>query len=141
VTALVLAFAGDRLLQTQLVKRGWDLVGGHIEPGESPEEAVRREAYEETGARLGQLHLLGYQHLRLSGSRPDNYRYPYPESYQIFYYAQIVALDDILANQETQGRGLFSPEEAASLPWVQAHRSLYLAALATATGQENQDIG
>src|SRR5258707_5854402 len=64
-TSFILAFSGDRLLQTHLVKRGWDLVGGHIEPGESPEEAARREAYEEAGARLGPLHLLGYQHLRL----------------------------------------------------------------------------
>lgn len=137
VTALVLAFMDDRFLQTHLVKRGWDLVGGHIEAGETPEEAVRREAYEETGAKLGQLQLLGYQHLRLSGPRPDNYPYPHPESYQVYYYAQIVALETISANQETQGRGLFSPEEAASLPWVQAHRALYLAALARARGQES----
>ena len=27
----------------------WDLVGGHIEPGESPLEAVRRECVEELG--------------------------------------------------------------------------------------------
>ena len=25
----------------------WDLIGGHVEPGESPEEAVRRECREE----------------------------------------------------------------------------------------------
>jgi len=35
-TALVLAFDRDRLLQTHLVARGWDIVGGHIEPGETP---------------------------------------------------------------------------------------------------------
>lgn len=130
-TALVLAFSGDRLLQTQLVKRGWDLVGGHIEPGESPEEAVRREAYEEAGVKLGPLHLLGYQRLRLLGPRLETYRYPYPENYQIFYCAQITALDDFSANQETHGRGLFSPTEAAQLPWVQSHKELYLAALST----------
>ncbi|MFD7155235.1 NUDIX domain-containing protein [Kribbella sp. NPDC059898] len=27
----------------------WDLVGGHVEPGESPAEAVRRECLEELG--------------------------------------------------------------------------------------------
>jgi 8-oxo-dGTP diphosphatase len=129
VTSFVLAFSGNNFLQTHLVKRGWDLVGGHIEPGESPEEAVRREAYEETGARLEALHLLGYQHLQLLGPRPTGHRYPYPESYQIFYWAKIAALDNFSANQETHGRGLFSPTEAEQLPWVQAYRELYLAAL------------
>ncbi len=27
----------------------WDLVGGHVEPGESPRQAVRRECHEELG--------------------------------------------------------------------------------------------
>jgi 8-oxo-dGTP pyrophosphatase MutT (NUDIX family) len=30
----------------------WDLVGGHVEPGERPEEAVRRECLEEVGVRV-----------------------------------------------------------------------------------------
>jgi 8-oxo-dGTP diphosphatase len=30
----------------------WDLVGGHVEPGESPHEAVRRECLEELGVRV-----------------------------------------------------------------------------------------
>ena len=44
-TALVLAFDGDRLLQTHLVARGWDIVGGHIEPG-----GIRRSRCETGGA-------------------------------------------------------------------------------------------
>ena len=30
----------------------WDLVGGHVEPGESPGEAVTRECLEELGVRV-----------------------------------------------------------------------------------------
>ncbi|MGR6322725.1 NUDIX domain-containing protein [Micromonospora soli] len=33
----------------------WDIVGGHLEPGESVEEALRREVVEETGWTVSQL--------------------------------------------------------------------------------------
>lgn len=35
----------------------WDIVGGHVEPGESVEEALRREVTEETGWSIS--HVLG----------------------------------------------------------------------------------
>jgi 8-oxo-dGTP pyrophosphatase MutT (NUDIX family) len=128
-TALVLAFDRDRLLQTHLAARGWDIVGGHIEPGESPEEAARREAYEEAGARLRELHVLGYQRLRLLGPRPASYRYSYPDSYQVFYWAQIEALDEFIATEEARERALFAPGDAHELPFVRTLRELYLVAL------------
>lgn len=131
-TALVLAFEGDRLLQTHLNARGWDIVGGHIEPGESPEEAARREAYEEAGAKLRELHVLGYQRLRLLGPCPDAYRYAYPDSYQVFYWAHIEALDEFIPTEEARGRALFAPEDARELPFVRNLKELYLAALQAA---------
>jgi 8-oxo-dGTP diphosphatase len=131
-TALVLAFDRDRLLQTNLAARGWDIVGGHIEPGESPEEAARREAYEEAGARLGELHLLGYQRLRLLGPRPPMYRYSYPDSYQVFYWAQIEVLDEFIPTEEARERALFAPDDAHELPFVRTLRELYLVALQAA---------
>ncbi len=137
-TSFVLAFADDRLLQTHLMKRGWDLPGGHVEPGESPEEAARREVYEETSARLGPLHLLGYQHLRLLCPRPASYQASYPDSYQVFYWAHVTSLDTFTPTGETRGAALFAPADAQALPWVQAHRQLYLAALAAATGRPDE---
>jgi len=105
-----------------------------VEPGEHPEETVRREVYEETGATLGSLHLLGYQRLRLLGPQPIAYGYPYPDCYQVFYWAEVISLDHFLPSAETQGRALFSPLEARTLPWVQHNGDLYEAALVMVTG-------
>ncbi|MFN8411172.1 MAG: NUDIX domain-containing protein [Anaerolineales bacterium] len=38
---------------------GWFMPGGGLKRGETLEEAARREAYEETGAELGSLKLMG----------------------------------------------------------------------------------
>ena len=128
-TALVVAFAGDRLLMTELASRGWDIPGGHVEPGEHPEETVRREVLEETGATLGELHLLAYQRLRLLGSAPVAYAYPYPDCYQVFYRAQVISLPDFLPTPEARGRALYSPSEARTFAWVRFMRDLYETAL------------
>lgn len=45
---------GGRLLLVEHPERGWELPGGRVEPGESPEEAMHRELFEETG-RGGQI--------------------------------------------------------------------------------------
>ena len=132
--AFAFAFVRDRLLMTNLTRRGWDIPGGHVEPGERPEETVRREVVEETHTTLGPLHLLGYQYLRLSGPKPASYRYPYPDSYQAFYWAHVATLSDFLPTAETQGRALFSPEDARILSCVQYYRELYEAALLKGTG-------
>jgi 8-oxo-dGTP diphosphatase len=135
-TALVLALMGDRLLMTELVRRGWDVPGGHVEAGEQPEETARREVYEETGATLGCLYPLGYHLLHLLGPRPQSYRYPYPVCYQVFYQAQVTALADFLPTAETRGRALFPPTEARALRWVQVNVGLYEAALAMSDSEE-----
>jgi 8-oxo-dGTP diphosphatase len=38
-----------RSAERKLFPNTWDIVGGHLEPGETPAEAMRREVYEETG--------------------------------------------------------------------------------------------
>ena len=131
-SALILAFAGERLLMTRLRRRDWDIPGGHVEQGETPAETARRELDEETGATVGSLRVLGYDKFIVYAPRPEGYRYPFPISYQLFYLAKIVSLEPFTSNREALERRLFSPEEARRLSWVQANRELYAAALTIA---------
>ena len=52
-----------RLLLSRHRQRGtWETQGGHIEPGETPEQAARRELWEESGAEVFSLTpLCGYR--------------------------------------------------------------------------------
>ncbi|MBC8101689.1 MAG: NUDIX domain-containing protein [Cytophagales bacterium] len=58
--ALVFPFYGDRVVLADIVSRGWCIPSGHIEAGETPEQAVRREAEEEAGITLGRVAHLGW---------------------------------------------------------------------------------
>ena len=133
-TAFTFAFDGDHMLFTELVSRGWTIPGGHIDPGETPEQAARREMQEEAGATLGPLHLLGYQHIKLLGPKPTGYRYPHPEGYQLFYWTNQLSLQPFRPNPEARDRALVSPEQARTIGWVQRNLELYEAALSYATG-------
>lgn len=55
---------GDKvLLIRHTYVRGWQLPGGGVDPGESMEEAARREVLEETGYKvLGPMRLFGVYH-------------------------------------------------------------------------------
>ena len=43
-------YRGSYLLSRHKGRSTWELQGGHIEPGETPEQAAGRELYEESGA-------------------------------------------------------------------------------------------
>lgn len=50
VFVVIVAFDQDRIVLCRHKDRStWETPGGHIEPGESPLEAARRELFEETG--------------------------------------------------------------------------------------------
>lgn len=48
--AIVSRYGGHLLLSRHAERHTWETQGGHIEPGETPERAARRELYEESGA-------------------------------------------------------------------------------------------
>ena len=43
-------FEGKILLSRHRARSTWETQGGHVEPGETPQAAARRELYEESGA-------------------------------------------------------------------------------------------
>ncbi|MFN8488984.1 MAG: NUDIX domain-containing protein [Caldilineaceae bacterium] len=129
-SALGLFFEGDCLLMTHLHSRGWDIPGGHVERGETPEQTVRREVYEETGAQLGEIAVLGHQKLIIHAPKPPNYKYPHPVSYQVLFWGSIAQLAPFVETAEVAERACFAPTEVQQLAWVQRHRPLYEAALA-----------
>lgn len=49
------AFIQRRSAHRRLFPNCWDIVGGHVESGETPEDALRRELTEETGWELREI--------------------------------------------------------------------------------------
>ena len=48
---VVSEYAGKLMLSRHRLRDTWETQGGHIEPGETPEDAARRELTEESGAK------------------------------------------------------------------------------------------
>ena len=72
LATLCLICDGDRILLQNRVKRGWQgfaLPGGHVEPGESIIEAVKREILEETGLTIVAPRLCGLKQFQTEYGR------------------------------------------------------------------------
>lgn len=130
-SALALAFHEGEFLMTKLHDRGWDIPGGHIEAGETPEETMRREVMEEAMVTLGSVQLLGYQQIRLLGDVPMDYRYPHPDSYQTFYLGIVATVLPFVPTDESLDRAFFSIAEARTQRWVQENQLMFDAACST----------
>jgi ADP-ribose pyrophosphatase YjhB (NUDIX family) len=104
--------------------RGWDLPGGHVEEEEILEETLVREVYEETKIIAEKPTLIGYQQMEVLAEKPNEYRYPYPISYQVHYHAEVKEICDFTGDQETIGRGFFTYEQMERLENLQLRLGL-----------------
>lgn len=90
----------------------YSTLAGFVEPGESLEDAVRREVQEETGVRVGEM--------TYHSSQP----WPFPSSIMIGFHATADGPDIVLGDDELEDARWFSREEiaagAAGLPPVQS---------------------
>jgi ADP-ribose pyrophosphatase YjhB (NUDIX family) len=76
VTAVSVILIKDNKFLLTLIERGWDIPSGHVEINETPEEAVIREAYEETGAKVNSLQRIGYLYITKAQENEINKKYP-----------------------------------------------------------------
>lgn len=128
-TAFGFVFVDDRIVLTRLRDRDWDIPGGVIDPGETPEQAAIREVWEETYVRAEIVEPIGIQELEVFAPKPNGYRWPYPISVQVYYLCRLVEFADFATNAESTERRLFSPEEARAVPTMKNHDLIYEEAL------------
>lgn len=79
-------------------------LAGFIEPGESAEEAVRREVMEETGVETGRIRYFKSQ------------SWPFPHSFMLAFYAEALSRDIQIDGVEIEAADWFSPEQLPALP-------------------------
>ena len=106
-------FLEGKVLLVNLQDRGWDIPGGHIEKGESPEHCFKREAKEE-GYVEGQCTQVGYIIVDHTENLLWNERSVYPKiGYQVFYDMNIERMLDFEARYESSERMLVDPLQIA----------------------------
>jgi NAD+ diphosphatase len=103
---IMLAIADEHCLlgrSGRFVPTMWSCLAGFVEPGESIEEAARRETLEEAGIRCGAV--------RYFASQP----WPFPSSLMVGCFAEALSTDIVIDRNELEDARWFHCEEAASM--------------------------
>jgi NAD+ diphosphatase len=104
--AIMLAVDGDRCLlgrAGRFVNNMWSCLAGFIEPGESIEDAVRRETLEEAGIVCGEVKYF------------DSQPWPFPMSLMIGCHAEALTRDITVDRTELEDARWFSKDEIVSM--------------------------
>lgn len=103
---IMLAIDGDACVlgrSARFVPTMWSCLAGFIEPGESFEDAVRREVREEVGIACGRV--------KYFASQP----WPFPTSLMIGCHAEALSHEIVVDREELEGARWFGREEAVSM--------------------------
>lgn len=101
---ITLVIDGERCLLAR--RRIWpkgrrSTIAGFVEPGESLENTVRREGFEEVGVQIGKV---GYR-----GSQP----WPFPASLMMGFWAEATSTEINVDGDEIEEAGWYTPEDIA----------------------------
>ena len=104
---IMLVASQDKILLGQSLKfpierHLYSTLAGFVEPGESLEDAVRREVFEEVGVRVGIV--------RYHSSQP----WPFPASLMLGYYAQALTEEITLETAEMRDARWFTRDDIAN---------------------------
>ena len=103
---IMLASSGEHCLlgrSPRFVPTMWSCLAGFIEPGESMEDAVRRETREEAGITCGRVAYFATQ------------PWPFPTSLMIGCHAEALTHEIVVDREELEGARWFSKDEVESM--------------------------
>jgi 8-oxo-dGTP pyrophosphatase MutT (NUDIX family) len=86
---------GDEVLTMRNAHEWHVLPGGRRHPGETPEQTLRREIWEEAGLLVETPAQLGFMHLHHLSPQPPGYAYPYPDFLWLVYAAEAATAPDL----------------------------------------------
>jgi 8-oxo-dGTP pyrophosphatase MutT (NUDIX family) len=117
VSAIIFNSRGEILLQQRRDTGKWCVISGHVEFGESVQDAIVREIREETNVNSKVLRLIGVY----SDPKYTTYFYPERTVQYVVTYFEVKLLENIdanLSNSETLRFEYFSPENLPPLDLV-----------------------
>ena len=121
-TSFGIVFHNEDLILANLSHRGIDLPGGHIEAGEHPDDALKRELVEEIGVEIGDFGLIGRQEINCLFKKPKDYKYSHPINNQLFYWAKAKKIDESFSGMlESNGRKIVNYKDAYNIDCIRNH--------------------